>query len=111
MPAYPVTVSAVFVKKTHAVTIEIQGETAGGSVSIDKTSPVTVGEEVKVTVETNANYVLNSLTMNGKEITDNTFIMPNETAKIDCRFCKTTVYRNGFLNNKRNNYIAYKQSA
>lgn len=88
MPAYPVTVSAVFVKKTHAVTIEIQGETAGGSVSIDKTSPVTVGEEVKVTVETNANYVLNSLTMNGKEITDNTFIMPNETAKIVAAFAK-----------------------
>lgn len=89
MPSYPVTVSAIFVKKTHTVTVEIQGETAGGTVSINKTSPVTVGEEVQVTVATNANYVLASLTMNGSPITDNKFTMPNEAVTIKAVFEKT----------------------
>ncbi len=89
MPSYPVTVSAIFVKKTHAVTVEIQGETAGGKVSINKTSPVTVGEEVQVTVDTNAHYVLASLTMNGSPITDYKFTMPNEAVTIKAVFEKT----------------------
>lgn len=89
MPSYPVTVSAIFVKKTHAVTVEIQGETAGGAVSINKTSPVTVGEEVQVTVDTNAHYVLASLTMNGSPITDYKFTMPNEAVTIKAVFEKT----------------------
>ena len=89
MPDYPVTVSAIFVKKTHAVTVEIQGETAGGAVSINKTSPVTVGEEVQVTVDTNAHYVLASLTMNGSPITDYKFTMPNEAVTIKAVFEKT----------------------
>lgn len=38
MPSYPVTVSAIFVKKTHAVTIKIQGDDDCGKVTIDKTS-------------------------------------------------------------------------
>ena len=89
MPSYPVTVSAIFVKKTHAVTVEIQGETAGGAVSINKTSPVTVGEEVQVTVDTNAHYVLASLTMNGSPITDYKFTMPNKAVTITAVFEKT----------------------
>lgn len=89
MPDSPVTVSATFVKKKHAVTVEIQGETAGGTVSINKTSPVTVGEEVQVTVDTNANYVLASLTMNGSPITDYKFTMPNKAVTITAVFEKT----------------------
>ena len=89
MPDYPVTVSATFVKRKHAVTVEIQGETAGGAVSINKTSPVTVGEEVQVTVDTNAHYVLASLKMNGSPITDNKFTMPNEAVTITAVFEKT----------------------
>ncbi len=89
MPSYPVTVSATFVKKKHAVTVEIQGETAGGKVSINKTSPVTVGEEVQVTVDTNAHYVLASLKMNGSPITDNKFTMPNKAVTITAVFEKT----------------------
>ena len=90
MPDYPVTVSATFVKKTHAVTVEIQGETAGGAVSINKTSPVTVGEEVQVTVDTNANYVLASLTMNDTNImSSKSFTMPNKAVTIKAVFEKT----------------------
>lgn len=90
MPNYPVTVSAVFVKKTHDVTIKIQGETAGGTVSINKTSPVTVGEEVQVTVDTNAHYVLASLTMNDTNImSSKSFTMPNKAVTITAGFEKT----------------------
>lgn len=90
MPSYPVTVSATFVKKTHAVTVEIQGETAGGTVSINKNSPVTVGEEVQVTVDTNAYYVLASLTMNDTDImSSKSFTMPNKAVTITAVFEKT----------------------
>lgn len=90
MPSYPVTVSATFVKKTHAVTVEIQGETAGGAVSINKTSPVTVGEKVQVTVDTNAHYVLASLTMNDTDImSSKSFTMPNKAVTITAGFEKT----------------------
>lgn len=90
MPDSPVTVSATFVKKKHAVTVDIQGETAGGTVSINKNSPVTVGEEVHVTVDTNAHYVLASLTMNDTDImSSKSFTMPNKAVTIKAAFEKT----------------------
>ena len=90
MPDYPVTVSATFVKKTHAVTIKIQGDDDCGKVTIDKTSPVTVGEKVTVTVTNDkSKYELTSLTMNGSPITDNKFTMPNKAVTIKAVFEKT----------------------
>lgn len=90
MPDHPVTVSATFVKKKHAVTIKIQGDDDCGKVTIDKTSPVAVGEKVTVTVTNEkSKYELTSLTMNGSPITDNKFTMPNEAVTIKAVFEKT----------------------
>ena len=94
MPDHPVTVSATFVKKKHAVTIKIQGDNDCGKVTIDKTSPVTVGEEVTVTVTNDkSKYELTSLTMNGENIKEKkSFTMPNADVVITAVF-KRKEYR------------------
>lgn len=89
MPAYPVTVSANFVKKQHTATITVE-PTEGGSVKIDKISPVTVGETVTVTATPNANWELSALTMNDKDIlSTKSFTMPNENVVIKATFVKS----------------------
>ena len=89
MPAYPVTVSANFVKKQHTAAIKVE-PTEGGSVKIDKTPPVTVGETVTVTATPNANWELSALTMNDKDIlSTKSFTMPNENVVIKATFVKS----------------------
>lgn len=86
MPNYPVTVSAVFVKKTHAVTITKEGE---GNVTISPESPVEVGQTVNVTATPDDHWELSSLTMNGEDITSaKSFVMPNKAVELKATFVK-----------------------
>ena len=86
MPDYPVTVSAVFVKKTHAVLITKGGE---GTVAISPETPVEVGQTVKVTVTPDEYWELSRLTMNGTDITSaKSFVMPNNAVELKAAFVK-----------------------
>lgn len=86
MPDYPVTVSAVFVKKTHDVTITKDGE---GTVTINPESPVEVGQTVNVTATPDEHWELSSLTMNGTDITSaKSFTMPNNAVELKAVFVK-----------------------
>ena len=87
MPSYPVTVSAIFVKKTYAVTITKEGE---GTVAISPETPVEVGQTVTVTATPDEHWELSSLTMNGTNImSSKSFTMPNEAVTIKAVFEKT----------------------
>lgn len=86
MPDYPVTVSAVFVKKTHDVTITKEGE---GTVAISPETPVEVGQTVTVTATPAEHWELSSLTMNGEDITSaKSFVMPNKAVELKATFVK-----------------------
>ncbi len=86
MPEYAVTVSAVFVKKTHAVTITKDGE---GTVTINPKSPVEVGQTVNVTATPDEHWELSSLTMNDADITSaKSFTMPNGAVELKAVFVK-----------------------
>lgn len=86
MPDYPVTVSAVFVKKTHDVTITKEGE---GTVAISPETPVEVGQTVTVTATPDEYWELSSLTMNGEDITSaKSFVMPNKAVELKATFVK-----------------------
>ena len=86
MPDYPVTVSAVFVKKTHDVTITQDGE---GTVAISPETPVEVGQTVNVTATPDEHWELSSLTMNGEDITSaKSFVMPNKAVELKVVFVK-----------------------
>lgn len=93
MPDYPVTVSAVFVKKTHAVTTSCTPAEGGKVTIIDKTSPVTVGDSVNINVAANAHYEIEAVTVNSESVTlgdhgDYTFTMPNKDVTISATFKK-----------------------
>ena len=86
MPDYPVTVSAVFDKKTHDVTITKEGE---GTVAISPETPVEVGQTVTVTATPDEYWELSSLTMNGEDITSaKSFVMPNKAVELKATFVK-----------------------
>lgn len=93
MPNYPVTVSAVFVKKTHDVTTSCTPAEGGKVTIIDKTSPVTVGDSVNINVAANAHYEIEAVTVNSESVTlgdhgDYTFTMPNKDVTISATFKK-----------------------
>ena len=93
MPDYPVTVSAVFVKKTHDVTTSCTPAEGGKVTIIDKTSPVTVGDSVNINVAANAHYEIEAVTVNSESVTlgdhgDYTFTMPNKDVTISATFKK-----------------------
>ena len=88
MPAYGVTVTATYVKKTHDVTLTVK-DGVGGTLTMDKFSPVTVGETVTLTAAPADGYQLKSLT--SKDVTiseDNTFTMPNKAVTVTAEFEK-----------------------
>jgi len=59
----------------------------GGTVTVDKVSALE-GETVTLTVTPNKGYKLSKLTVNGKEVVDGKFTMPNEDAKVEAVFEK-----------------------
>lgn len=95
MPDYPVTVSAVFVKKKHNITTSCTPADGGTITLIDGNSSVTVGESVPITVVANVHYELEKITLNDIDITasvggngDYTFTMPNSDVTINAVFKK-----------------------
>ena len=95
MPDYPVTVSAVFVKKKHNITTSCTPADGGMITLIDGNSSVTVGESVPITVVANVHYELEKITLNDIDITasvggngDYTFTMPNKDVTISATFKK-----------------------
>lgn len=93
MPDYPVTVSAVFVKKKHNITTSCTPADGGTITLIDGNSSVTVGESVTITVAANAHYEIEAVTVNSESVTlgehgDYTFTMPNKDVTISATFKK-----------------------
>lgn len=99
MPNYPVTVSAVFVKKTHDVTTSCTPAEGGKVTIINETSTVTVGDSVNINVAANAHYELDTLAVKDSEnnnvtythddTTDlYTFTMPNKDVTVSATFKK-----------------------
>ena len=93
MPDYPVTVSAVFVKKTHDVTTSCTPAEGGKVTIINETSTVTVGDSVNINVAANAHYEIEAVTVNSESVAlgehgDYTFTMPNKDVTISATFKK-----------------------
>ncbi len=91
MPNYPVTVSAVFVKKTHTVTVTTPSE--GGTLSVDTINPVTVDDTVTITATPSEFYKLDTITVTKESgeavtVTDNKFTMPDENVTVSATFKK-----------------------
>jgi len=80
------------VGKENSVSI---GKVTAGTVEIDKTKAV-VGETVTITLKPNAGYEVSTIKVldaDNKEVTvtDNTFVMPNSSVKIEVVYVKTTI--------------------
>ena len=70
------------VGEKHKVTVS---EVTNGKITVDKAEAI-AGETIKVTVTANEGYKVKSVTVNGKEVKDNKFTMPNEDAKVEVVF-------------------------
>lgn len=66
----------------HKITI---APVTNGTVKADKEAAIE-GETVTLTVTANEGYKVKSVTVNGKEVKDNKFTMPNEDAKVEVVF-------------------------
>ncbi len=94
MPSYPVTVSAVFVKKTHNITTSVASGAESGTVSVSQAENVEVGAEVTVTANASEYYTIDKViatektTGNKITITDNKFAMPDDDVVVTATFKK-----------------------
>ena len=94
MPSYPVTVSAVFVKKTHNITTSVESGAESGTVSVSPAENVEVGAEVTVTANASEYYTIDKViatektTGNKITITDNKFAMPDDDVVVTATFKK-----------------------
>ena len=108
MPAFAVTVTATFQQATETYTVTVDENIANGTVRADKTTGVTKGETVKLTVTPAEGYKLTDLTVTntatGEPVTvseNNTFVMPESNVTVTAAFEKVytieaiAVYGNG----------------
>ncbi|MBQ7857091.1 MAG: hypothetical protein IJ351_00445, partial [Oscillospiraceae bacterium] len=95
MPAFAVTVTATFQQATETYTVTVDENIANGTVRADKTTGVTKGETVKLTVTPAEGYKLTNLTVTntatGEPVTvseNNTFVMPDGNVTVTATFKK-----------------------
>lgn len=77
----------VYVGTLHTITVE---KTENGKVTASEEEAV-VGQTIKLTVEAAEGYELKSLTVNGTEVKDNKFVMPDADATVKAEFSEIVV--------------------
>ena len=85
MPAQNTAVQVYFKKAVYTVSVNTP---TGGTAKLSKTS-AGYGEQITVTATPSTGYELDSITVNGRAIEVNAFIMPNENASVVVTFKKT----------------------
>lgn len=75
------------VGEKHKVTVS---DATNGKLTVDKAEAI-AGETVKVTVTPNEGYKVKSVTVNGEEVKENKFTMPNKDVEVKVEFEKVVV--------------------
>jgi hypothetical protein len=88
MPAYPVTVTGTFTPIDYTVTVS---ESTNGTVSASKTADAHVGDEITLTINSDAGYQLDTLTVKDASgtdvtVTNNKFTMPASNVTVSATF-------------------------
>lgn len=82
MPEYNVKITATFVKEDYTVTVS---NCVNGSATVSK-AVANFGDEIEITVTPDACYELDTIKVNGEDITGNTFTMPSKNATVEVTF-------------------------
>ncbi len=86
MPAQDTTVTVTFKKINYKVTV---GSVSNGTVTVSK-STANYGDTITVTAKPNTGYVLDTILVNGKAISGNTFKMPAKDTTVTATFKKAS---------------------
>ncbi len=80
-------------KPTYTITV---GSVRNGTVTVSKSS-AKAGEIITVTAVPNSGYELESIKVNGKAISGNTFTMPAQNTTVTAAFRKAAIKKNGWV--------------